>query len=241
MQSFILFGQSNMAGAAPIEEPDRKEHQRVKVLGMYDCEALGRVYGEWSIAVPPLHSCGGNLGPADSFARAMAEAWPNSEIGLVPNGVPGVEIDFFRKGMSSNQNEAYKRLPKGYQSAYQMMIDRSRLAQQSGRVRGILFHQGESDSGRPEWVDDVAEIVADLRVDLELGDGVPFLAGELPPTGSCCGHNTHVNQLPSRIPNTTIVSAQDLTVLDLYHFDSASVRTLGRRYAAAFLERVPSP
>jgi hypothetical protein len=238
---FILFGQSNMAGSAPIEAQDRATHPRVQVLGMYDCPEIGRTYNEWAVASPPLHACFGEVGPADTFARVVAEAWPDSEIGLVPNAVPGVEIDFFRKGMTSNEDQSYKQLPRDWNSAYDMMIVRSRLAMESGRVRGILFHQGESDSGNPAWVGKVAEIVADLRADLGLGDDVPFLPGEQPPTACCGGHNALVNQLPAQIPSTVVISAQGLTVHDAYHFDTPSVRILGERYADAFLGLVPSP
>lgn len=241
MELFILFGQSNMAGSAPIEAQDRTEDARVQVLGMYDCPALGRVYNEWSVAAPPLHACFGELGPADYFAKAIAAAWPDSRIGLIPNAVPGVEIDFFRKGTISREDQSYKQLPRDWDSAYDMMVARTRLAMESGRVRGILFHQGESDSGQPAWVGKVAEIVADLRVDLGLGEQVPFLAGELPPTACCGGHNALVNQLPARIPSSVVISARELTVHDAYHFDSQSVRVFGQRYADAFLGLVPNP
>ena len=69
MELFLLFGQSNMAGSAPIEAQDRAEHPRVKVLGMYDCAATGRVYNEWAVATPPLHACWGDLGPTDTFGK----------------------------------------------------------------------------------------------------------------------------------------------------------------------------
>lgn len=238
---FILFGQSNMAGSAPIEAQDRETNPRIEVLGMYDCPDLGRVYNEWAIAAPPLHACFGELGPADIFAKAIAQAWPDSKIGLVPNAVPGVEIDFFRKGMISNEDQSYKQLPRDWDSAYDMMVARSRLAMESGRVRAILFHQGESDTGQAAWVSKVAEIVADLKADLNLAEDVPFLAGELPPTACCGSHNALVNQLPGQIPNSVVISAQGLTVHDAYHFDTTSVRIFGQRYADAFLQLVPSP
>jgi hypothetical protein len=241
MELFILFGQSNMAGSAPIEAQDRAEDARVQVLGMYDCPELGRVHNEWAVAAPPLHACFGELGPADYFAKAIAAAWPDSRIGLVPNAVPGVEIDFFRKGMISREDQSYKQLPRNWDSAYDMMIARTRLAMESGRVRGILFHQGESDSGQSAWVGKVAEIVANLRADLGLGEQVPFLPGELPPTACCGGHNVFVNQLPAQVPNSVVISASGLTVHDAYHFDSQSVRVFGQRYASAFLGLVPSP
>jgi hypothetical protein len=143
--------------------------------------------------------------------------------------------------MISRQDEDYKQLPKDWNSAYDMMIARTRLAMESGRVRGILFHQGESDSEQDVWVGKVAEVVADLRADLGLADDVPFLAGELAPTACCSAHNRLVNLLPMQIPSAAVVTAQDLTAHDNYHFDSPSIRTFGARYAQAFLELVPTP
>jgi len=237
---FILFGQSNMAGSSPIEPQDRTEDPRIEVLGMYDCPELGRAYNVWSVAAPPLHSCGGELGPGDYFAKTLAAAWPDAQIGLIPNGVPAVEIDFFRKGMISKEDQPYKELPEDWNSAYDMMVARTLLAMETGRVRGILFHQGESDNEQSAWVGKVAEIIADLRADLGIGEAVPFFPGELPPTGCCGAHNTYVNQLKTVIPNTVVVSAAGLSQTD-QHFDTASMRTLGERYADALLELMPTP
>jgi hypothetical protein len=245
MELFLLFGQSNMSGSAPIEEQDRQTNARIQFMVQYDCPSLNLTYGDWEIATPPLHGCQWagattGLGPADYFAKAIAEAWPDSKIGLIPCAVPGVSIDFYEKGAVS-QGESYQALPEDYDSAYQMTIDRAMAAQELGRIRGILFHQGESDSGQQAWLGKVATVVANLRADLGLGEEVPFIAGELPPTACCGGHNTLVNQLPNEIPNTAIATAEDTAAHDAYHWDSASVRIMGQRYADEFLELVPQP
>src|SRR5690606_988183 len=245
MELFLLFGQSNMSGSAPIEQQDRATNDRIEFMVQYDCPSLNLTYGEWEVATPPLHGCqwagdSTGLGPADSFAKAVAEAWPTARIGLIPCAVPGVSIDFFAKGGIS-QGESYQALPEGYQSAYQMMLDRATAAQQLGRIRGILFHQGETDTGQQAWVGKVAQVVANLRSDLGLGEEVPFIAGELPPTACCGSHNVLVNQLPAEIPNSAVVSAEGTTIHDQYHWDSASVRLMGQRYADKFLELVPEP
>lgn len=245
LELFILFGQSNMSGSAPIEPQDRVTNDRITFMVQYDCPGLNLTYGDWEVATPPLHGCQWasdttGLGPGDTFAKAIAEAWPASKIGLIPCAVPGVSIDFFEKGGVS-QGESYQALPEGYTSAYQMMIDRAKAAQELGRIRGIIFHQGESDSGQRVWVRKLARVVANLRSDLGLSDDVPFIAGELPPTACCGGHNVYVNQLPDQIPTTAVASAEGTTVHDAYHWDSASVRVMGQRYAEKFLQFVPRP
>lgn len=243
MQVFLLFGQSNMEGVPAPEAADLIEDPRVEVLGYTNCGT--RVYNEWAIAKPPLHSCGLGVGPGDAFGKAMAEAWPNATIGLVPAAIAGVDIAFYRKGVVSTRRAEFTIPPDNTDdSAYDMLLEKAQLAQQRGTIRGILFHQGESDGGNAQWVSQVAEIVEDLRTDLGLGEDVPFIAGELlysQYTGCCQSFNTRVNQLPGSIPNAHVVSAAGLANLDTFHFDLPGQRELGARYAEAMLEALATP
>ena len=234
---FLLLGQSNMEGAPAPEAEDRIGHPRVKVLAYDNCDALDRSYNHWYPATPPLHSCGGGVGPGDWFGKAMADALPKATIGLVPNAINGVDVDFFRKGVVSARRGEFKIAPDNHwSSAYDAVIERARLAQRFGVIRGILFHQGESDSGNPAWVGKVQELVANLRADLQIED-VPFLAGELLHSGRCAGHNSLVNELPNHVPNSFVVATSGLAGMDEYHFDLAGQRALGRRYAETLLAR----
>ncbi len=235
-QIFLLIGQSNMEGAPRPESRDLAENLRVQVLG-YDAGCPGRTWNEWAPAVPPLHRCWAGVGPGDYFGKAMAEAWPNAEIGLVPCAISGVDIDFFRKGVVSSRRDEFEIPPdNAREGAYEMVIERARVAQQSGVIRGILFHQGESDTGNPAWVGKVREMVTDLRADLGLGEEVPFVAGELLYSGCCSAHNPLIHQLPEQIPNAHVVSAEGLLGQDEAHFDLEGQRELGARYAEAMLE-----
>lgn len=241
MQLFLLIGQSNMEGAPKPEAQDLTENPRVKVLG-YDNFA-GRKWNEWAVAKPPLHRSWAGVGPGDYFGKAMAEAWPDATIGLVPCAISGVDIDFFRKGIVSSRRDEFEVPPDNARDgAYDMVIERARLAQEQGVVRGILFHQGESDTGNAAWVGKVQEMVADLRTDLGLSESVPFVAGELLYGGCCASHNPLVQRLPASIPNAHVVSAADLTGMDdNAHFDLPAQRELGRRYAEAVLAALGEP
>ena len=240
MQIFLLFGQSNMEGVPLPEAIDRVEDPRIEVLGYTNCGA--RQYNQWYVASPPLHSCYLGVGPGDYFAKAMAAAWPDAEIGLVPAAISGVDIDFFRKGVTSLRRAEFSIPPDNARdSAYDMLLEKAQLAQERGTIRGILFHQGESDTGNTEWLSDIAEIVEDLRADLGLGEDVPFIAGELLYTGCCAGQNSRLSQLPSNVPNAHIVSASGLAGVDAFHFDLPGQRELGARYAAAMLEALSTP
>lgn len=234
---FLLLGQSNMAGAPSPEAEDEVEEPRVKVLAYEDCSRLGRRYNQWYTAKPPLHGCGGGLGPGDYFGRAIAKAFPNATIGLVPLAISGVDIDFFVKGVVSARRHEFRIPPDDHWAgAYEWVVERARLAQQSGAIRGIVFHQGESDTGSPQWVGKVKRVVEELRNDLNLGE-VPFVAGELL-YGGCCAqwHNPLIQQLPAAISNSSVVSANGLAGIDAAHFDLPGQRELGARYGSAMLE-----
>ena len=124
------------------------------------------------------------------------------------------------------------------------MIDRCKLAQQSGVIKGVLFHQGESNAGDgDEWVDAVVGIVKDIKADLALGDDVPFIAGELRyenENGCCFQLNPFINKLPQKIKNCAVASASGIKARNpdkwKAHFDITGMREFGWRYAAAFLK-----
>ncbi len=233
---FLLFGQSNMWGVPLPQQQDLTINPRVEVLTTQACGRHGN--NQWVPAQPPLHGCvgapgtdgrGPGVGPADYFAKAIADAFPQDTILLVPAAVPGVSISTFQPGAQNYNN----------------LLNRARMAQSRGQIAGMLFHQGETDSGNPNWPNNVKTTVDRLRADLGVGE-VPFVAGELLPTpiGCCGGHNQRVNELPGIITNTAIVRSQGLSALPgnidqsqgNLHFDLPSQREFGRRYAAAMLE-----
>jgi hypothetical protein len=225
---FLLLGQSNMAGYPKAQASDKAEDPRVLVLGYDNNPALGRVTDQWDVACPPLHETyQGAIGPGDWFGKTMIQKVPADDtIGLIPCAISGERIETFMKAGGSR---------------YSWIINRAKLAQQRGGViEGILFHQGESNNGDTSWPGKVKTLVTDLRNDLNLGN-VPFIAGELLYSGSCAGHNTLVNQLPSVITNCYVVSASGLVVDPAdtqwrLHFGHDSQVTLGKRYAEKMIQ-----
>jgi hypothetical protein len=226
-----------MAGAPSPAAEDQVEDPRVQVLAYQDCPNLGRKYNQWYPARAPLHDCHGGVGPGDYFGKALAKAYPDATIGLVPLAISGVDIDFFMKGVVSKRRGEFRIPPDNHWSgAYEWCLERARLAARAGTIRGIIFHQGESDTGDATWVGKVDQLVTDLRADLALGEA-PFVAGELLHSG-CCGkwHNPLIQRLPQTIAGARVVSTVDLSGMDEAHFDLPGQRELGARYAAAMLE-----
>jgi len=236
---YLMFGQSNMEGAAPIENQDRATNERIKVMANLNCSNLNRTYGNWYLASPPLNRCWSGLGPGDYFGRTMAEGMPSTiTIGLVPAAISGTPIELYLKSAPIGRNG--QEMPPQFNGGYAWLLDMAKKAQEAGVIKGIIFHQGESDTNDQNWKNQVKEIVSDLRNDLGIGD-VPFLAGELlyADYQSCCHwHNSEINKLPELINNSFVVSAMGLPGLDEAHFTSESYRELGRRYGNLMLEKI---
>jgi hypothetical protein len=225
-----------MEGMPSAEAADRTTNARVKVLAYDNCTNLGRTYNQWYTAAPPLHSCYAGVGPGDYFARTIAAQYPTKTIGLVPCAISGVDIAFFQKGVVSTRRNEFRIPPDNHWTgAYEFVIERARLAQRSGVIKGILFHQGESDNGQTAWVGKVAGMVNDLRTDLGLGN-VPFLAGELLYSGCCAAHNPVIAMLPGQITNASVISAMGLSGMDEAHFDLAGQRSFGQRYGERMIQ-----
>lgn len=235
---FLLIGQSNMEGIPLPEESDLVTDPRVWVLG-YDEGCLGRTWNEWAVAMPPLHRCWAGVGPGDWFAKTLVSVWPDAHIGLIPAAISGAPIDLYIKGVMSHARHSFELPPDNtWASAYDMVVERAKVARRRGTIRAILFHQGEADLHTGDWPQRVASMVADLKADLNLPHDLPFLAGELVADGCCASQNPRIAELPTYIPNAHVVSSAGLTATDAYHFDVDGQRELGRRYAKAFLDAV---
>lgn len=242
-QIYLMFGQSNMAGGAASEAQDRVVHPRVKVLAYDNCSNQSRTYNQWYTASPSLHLCGTGMGLGDWFGRIVADSMKLDTIALIPCAIPGVDIDFFRKNIVSTRRGEFRIPPDNKATgAYPWMVERLKLAQKKGVIKGIIFHQGEADwqtAAREAWPGKVSGILSDLKKDLAFGD-VPFLAGELRRDGCCGAHNPYVATLAKSVPNGHVISSNGLSVVstDAYHFDAAGLREFGKRYAATMVKQV---
>jgi hypothetical protein len=122
------------------------------------------------------------------------------------------------------------------------LVDLAKIAQKDGVIKGILIHQGESNSTDPDWPKKVKVIYNDLMKDLKLKPKkVPLLAGELKSKeekGVCYPFNTNIlPNLLKEIPNAHIISSAGVKgTPDMFHFNTAGMRELGRRFGVKMLE-----
>ncbi|WPR77972.1 sialate O-acetylesterase [Algoriphagus sp. NG3] len=244
---FLSFGQSNMEGHSKFEPQDTVVNDRFKVLQAVDCSDLNREMGNWYPAVPPLSRCNTGLTPGDSFGKTLAASLPDSiKIGIINVSVGGCKIELFEK----NNYESYVETAPGWMKGmiaqydgnpYGKLLELAKIAQKDGVIKGILLHQGESNTGDETWPGKVEGVYDNLLSDLGLGqDSVPLLAGELVSAeqgGKCASMNPIIAKLPSVIPNSFVISSADCeAVADGLHFSASGYRLLGSRYGEKMFE-----
>ena len=244
---YLCFGQSNMEGQGTIEAQDRTVNSRFKVMEAVSCTNLGRTKGKWYTAVPPLCRCWSKLSPADYFGRTMIENLPDSiTVGVINVSVAGCKIELFdkdnyQKYTSTITEDWLKNIIAEYNgNPYNELVELAKLAQKDGVIKGILLHQGESNTGDSQWPTKVKNIYNNLVTDLGLNpDSIPLLAGEVVHAdqgGVCASMNIIIARLPQTLPNSYVISSSKCTdATDNIHFNSAGYREIGKRYARKML------
>jgi alpha-L-fucosidase 2 len=244
---FLCFGQSNMEGfPRTIQDQDKTVDPRFQMLAAVDFPNMGRTNGNWYPAVPPLCRPGCGLCPADYFGRTLVANLPqNIRVGVINVSVAGCKIEMFQKtnyeSYVSTQASWLKNIAGQYGgNPYARLVELAKQAQKDGVIKGILLHQGESNTGDRSWPQKVKGIYDDLLKDLDLKAGnVPLLAGEVVAAdqrGQCASMNAIIDQLPQTIPTSYAISAAGCTaVVPPLHFNSAGYRELGKRYGEKML------
>ena len=156
---YLAFGQSNMEGNARVEAQDSLDiSDRFLAMSPIDCAEHGRVKGEWYKAVPPLCRCHfTGLTPCDYFGRTLVANLPqNIRVGVINVAVGGCHIDLFDKDKYATylptQPDWMKSSASFYDgNPYGRLLEMARKAQKDGVIKGILLHQGESNTGDKEW------------------------------------------------------------------------------------------
>jgi hypothetical protein len=244
---YLCLGQSNMEGNAKIEPQDSLGiSDRFMMLQTVECPGSNRIPGSWYTAVPPLTRCNTGLSPADYFGRTMVASLPTKvRVGVINVAVGGCKIELFDKDNFSTYTQSAPQWMKGMISQYggnpyARLVELAKAAQSKGIIKGILLHQGESNTGDSLWTKKVKLVYDNLLKDLNLKkNSVPIIAAELvngDQGGICASMNAIIATLPKVIPNSYVVSSSGCTAAkDKLHFNAAGYRELGRRYAAKFL------
>ncbi len=235
LELFLLVGQSNMAGRGTVEMQDSVAVPRVYMLDAANA---------WVPAREPMHFDKPKVvgvGPGRAFGVDIATAWTTAEIGLIPAAVGGSSIRSWAPGALDAPTKTHP---------YDEAVARARAALASGRLAGILWLQGETDSnasGPADYEQRMRDVIANLRRDLNAPD-VPFLIGQMGRFAEkpWTPYRTRVDSLHQVVARTTpgaaFVRTDGLKHRgDTTHYDTPSVREIGHRYARTFLVMQPTP
>ena len=247
---FLCFGQSNMEGNARPEAVDLESPgPRFLLMPAVDFPAANgrpeRKMGEWCEASAPLCRPNTGLTPADWFGRTMVASTPeNIKIGVIHVAIGGIDIKGFLP--DSIKDYAEKKAPgwmKGMLAAYdnnpyERLVTLAKKAQKDGVIKGILMHQGETNTGDPKWAGMVKQVYENLCGDLQLKpEEVNLYVGNIVQAdgkGVCIGCKKQIDELPQTIHTCQVISSDDCSNgPDRLHFDAAGYRELGCRYAEA--------
>jgi hypothetical protein len=236
---FLCFGQSNMEGyPGTIQDQDKTVDSRFQLLAAVDFPNMQRTKGNWYPAVPPLCRPGCGLCPADYFGRTLVSNLPpNVRIGIINVAVAGCKIEAFQKtnyeAYLTTQASWMKSIATQYGgNPYGRLVELAKQAQKDGVIKGIILHQGESNSGDRQWPAKVKGVYDDLLNDLGYKpNSLPLLAGEL------VGSAGVVAGLPQAVTNAYVISSKGCGQQPGgVHFNSAGYRLLGDRYGEKMLE-----
>ena len=223
IHSFLMIGQSNMAGRGYASEVEPIDNTNLLVLRN----------GRWQKLFTPVNPDRrfSGISLAESFALEYSKAHGGVKVGLITCADGGTDIDDWLEGGVLFDNAIYQ----------------SRLADRTSNVVGILWHQGESDAKDDERVNAYEEklkkVILAFRKEKCLSD-IPFIMGELgkwdrsstPWDGKLYEKiNDIIIKVAKETPNVELATSDGLTPNeDLLHINAKSLREFGKRYFDAF-------
>ena len=244
---FLAFGQSNMEGQGEIEDQDRENiPDNFKMMAAVDFSTVNRKAGKWYTAEPPLCRDWSRISPLDYFGRTVAEKLNNKKIGVINVAVGGCSIVLFDEDRAESYLETtedwLKDIAKIYNNnPFRVLVNTAKIAQKSGVIKGILLHQGESDTGDQNWPKNVKLVYDRILEELKLKEkNVPLLVGEVVSNeegGLCYSHNKIIGTIGDVVKNSFVISSEGCpSKNDGYHFNTEGYRILGKRYGEAMIE-----
>jgi hypothetical protein len=224
---FIMAGQSNMAGRGLVGPKDTIPNKRILSINQK---------GELIIAKEPLHWYEPERTGLDcgySFATTLVKNISgNISVLLIPTAVGGSSISQWLA------DSLYRNV-----KLFSNFKEKTEIAKQFGVIKGILWHQGESDANEkdiPLYKERLGLLFSKFRATVGNNE-LPILLGEL---GSFSDNpanfdliNKQIHGYAAEDKNSRVILTKDLKDKgDHLHFDSKGQRTMGKRFAKAYLK-----
>ncbi len=225
---FILAGQSNMAGRGMVEATDTIPNSRILTINKN---------GDLLIAKEPLHFYEPAMTGLDcglSFGKELLNHIPDSiSILLIPTSVGGSAI-----GQWINDS-TYREV-----SLLSNFKEKVEIGKKYGDIKGILWHQGETDAGNAKALeihDQQLRALFEVFRAVAGNEDLPILLGELGSFSTTPENwramNAKIQEYVNSDPNAYLIPTGDLNHKgDSIHFDSAGQREMGKRFAEKFVE-----
>ncbi|TDL31179.1 sialate O-acetylesterase [Jeotgalibacillus sp. S-D1] len=226
LHSFLLAGQSNMAGRGFLKEVPMICNERIKV----------QRNGKWQIMMEPINYDRpfAGVGPSASFAAAWCRKNKDQEIGLIPCAEGGSSLDDWSVDGP----------------LFEHAILQAKLAKTSSKLEGILWHQGENEcsSGLSKrYHEKFSKIVEAFRRELNEPE-LPIIIGGIGSylssgfLGQYFPEHSEVNEalleFAEKEKNCYFATASGLTPNpDGIHLNAVSQRIFGFRYFEAYVKR----
>jgi hypothetical protein len=226
IKSFLMIGQSNMAGRGFIHEVPPIFNERIQMLRN----------GRWQMMAEPINYDRpvSGISLAGSFADAWCHTNEEDMIGLIPCAEGGSSMDEWAVDGA----------------LFKHALQETKFAMQYSELSGILWHQGESDSSNGNYkvyYQKLLLMVTALREELN-APNIPFIIGGL---GDFLGkegfgkHCTEYELMKQELQKFAFeqddcyfVTASGLTSNpDGIHIDAISQRKFGVRYFEAFINK----
>lgn len=234
----LMGGQSNMLGRASVSGlPASLQGAQSDVLLFGGSDGTA---GTTLVSLQPDGKNAGEFGPEVTFGRKMADDYPAADFALIKYAAGGTAL---YNDWAPGSGAQYTLFKQTVTSGLAALVN----AGYSPDIIGMLWHQGESDAiegQQANYQTNLTNFIADVRSNY--GANLPFMVGEIR-RGSAAAITVADAQIAvaNADANTTFVPAADLSFKDAYHFDAASMITLGERYATNyqndFASLVPEP
>lgn len=227
---FLLTGQSNMAGRGFVEPQDTITNKRILTIDKT---------GQWIYAKEPLHFYEPKMTGLDcglSFARHLLKEVPsNVTIAILPCAVGGSAIEQWLN------DDTHRGVP--LLSNFKSKVA---IAKKQGTIKAILWHQGEGDANTeriPKYFENLDKLTEQFRQIIG-NESLPIILGQLGRYAQPSKKrqqwkaiNNIIRDYARKNAYIGVISSKGLNEKgDKVHFDGASQREMGKRFAAEFLK-----